>query len=124
PNFTDPAGRTLTYSGPTTSTGGGTVTVNASTGAFTYTPTTAQRLAATATTTDTFTVTANNGVHTATETVTVPVSPSGPVAGTPTISSPDLATGTTGAVTGLLGFTDPAGYTLSYRVTSAPSNGT
>ena len=61
--FTDPAGRTLSYSAPTTSTGGGTVSINTTTGAYTYTPTQAQRQAATGTTTDTFTVTANNGVH-------------------------------------------------------------
>jgi VCBS repeat-containing protein len=70
--FTDPSGRTLTYSAPATSTGGGSVTINPSTGAFTYVPTTAQRQSATTSTTDTFTVTATNGAgRTATQTITV-----------------------------------------------------
>jgi len=71
--FTDLAGRTLIYSSPTTSAGGGTVKVNSTTGAFTYIPTFAQRLSADTSTTDTFTVTADNGVHTTSETVTVSV---------------------------------------------------
>ncbi|MBU3751434.1 MAG: hypothetical protein FGM52_13505, partial [Mycobacterium sp.] len=57
-----------------TSTGGGKVTINSTTGAFTYVPTTAQRQSAGTTPTDTFTVTASNGVRTATQTITVPVS--------------------------------------------------
>jgi YVTN family beta-propeller protein len=73
--FTDPAGRTLTYTVPTTSTGGGGVSYNTATGAYTYTPTQAQRKAATATTIDSFTITASNGVNTATQTVTVAVDP-------------------------------------------------
>ena len=97
--FTDPAGRTLTYSAASsTSSRGGSVTVNPSTGAYTYTPTAAQIDAATAGTTDAFTVTANNGVHSTSETVTVPVSPDIPVAGTPTVGTSDPTTGTvTGA---------------------------
>ena len=79
--FTDTAGRTLTYSAPTLSTGGGTVSINASTGAYTYTPTHGQRQVSTATTTDTFTVIASNGVRSASETVTTPVDPGTPVAG-------------------------------------------
>ena len=71
--FNDPVGRTLIYTTPGTSTGGGTVTVNASTGAFEFIPTAAQRLAATGSTTDTFTITASNGVNTTDEVVTVSV---------------------------------------------------
>ena len=78
--FTDTAGRTLSYSLGAgglgaTSTGGGAVSVNAATGAFTYTPTLAQRQGAGGSTTDTFTVTANNGVRTATQTIIVTVQP-------------------------------------------------
>jgi len=73
--FTDTAGRTLSYSTSTTSTGGGTVVLNSATGTFTYTPTKVQRTSATSSTADTFTVTASNGVRSATEIVTVPVQP-------------------------------------------------
>ena len=62
--FTNVAGHTLTYSSPAISTAGGTVTIDASTGAFSYTPTTAQQLAAgTAATpvSDTFIITASTG---------------------------------------------------------------
>ncbi|MGI9162754.1 MAG: Ig-like domain-containing protein [Mycobacterium sp.] len=78
-SFTDSAGRTLSYSAPVTSAGGGAGIVNAATGAFTYTPTPGQRQAATGSTTDTFTITANNGVNSANTTVTVSVAGSGPV---------------------------------------------
>jgi VCBS repeat-containing protein len=73
--FTDTAGRTLAYSSSATSMGGGTVSINATSGAFTYTPTSAQRQTAISTTTDTFTITANNGVRTTAQTVTVAVDP-------------------------------------------------
>jgi VCBS repeat-containing protein len=105
--FTDPAGRTLSYSG--LAAGGGTVAVNATTGAFTYTPSQAQQDTATATTT--FAVTANNGVHFTSETVTVPVDPGTPQPGTPTVATPDPSTG---AVTGNAVFTGVAGRTLTY----------
>lgn len=71
--FTDTAGRSLTFSAPSTSTGGGAVSVNAATGEFTYTPTAAQYRSATGSTTDTFTVTASNGVRSTSQTVTVKV---------------------------------------------------
>ena len=118
--FTDPAGRTLSYSAPTLSTAGGTVSINASTGSYSYAPTAAQIQAATLTTTDTFTVTASNGVHTATETVNVPVIPDIPVAGTPTVGNPDPGTG---AVTGAVAFTDPAGQTLTYTAPATTTGG-
>jgi len=61
---TDPDGDTVTYSGPTTSTLGGTVVLN-SDGTFTYTPTSAIRHAAAANTDpvteDSFTVIADDG---------------------------------------------------------------
>lgn len=59
--------------------GRGTVTVHPATGAFTYTPTTAARLAAGITAAadyDTFTVTVGDGTLSSTVTVTVPVLPS------------------------------------------------
>ena len=123
--FTDPAGRTLTYSTSGDSVGGGTISVNTNTGAYTYTPTQTQRLAAGTTTdpiTDTFTVTASNGVHTATQTITVPVSaiPDVPVAGTPTVGTPNTKTG---VVTGTAAFTDPAKLPLTYTVTTGPARG-
>lgn len=43
-----------------------------------------------------------------------------PVAGIPAMSSPDAATG---AVSGVLGVTDPAGKTLAYTVTTKPTKG-
>jgi hypothetical protein len=71
--FTDPAGRTLTYSTTGTSTGGGAVSIDAATGAFIFTPTADQRAVATADTTDAFTITASNGVNTREQTVSVTV---------------------------------------------------
>lgn len=65
--FTEPAGQPLTYA-VSTNPALGIVTVTAA-GAFTYTPTTAARLA----TADTFTVTASDGVAATNEVVTVPV---------------------------------------------------
>ncbi|MHA0286097.1 Ig-like domain-containing protein [Mycobacterium sp. C3-094] len=61
---TDADGDTRTYSGPATSVKGGTVTLDAATGAFTYKPTAAMREQATQTPgidTDTFTVTVTDG---------------------------------------------------------------
>ncbi|WP_051053438.1 Ig-like domain-containing protein [Mycolicibacterium chubuense] len=60
----DADGDTRTYSGPATSAKGGTVTLNPTTGAFTYTPTAAAREQATQSPgvdTDTFTVTVSDG---------------------------------------------------------------
>jgi VCBS repeat-containing protein len=76
PGFTVPAGLPLTYSAPTTSTGGGTVSIDASTGAYTYTPTVAMWLAAAnSPTRDSFTVTASDGLAATTKTVTIPIGP-------------------------------------------------
>ncbi len=69
--FTDTAGRSLTYSVVTTSTGGGAVSIDAATGQFTYTPTHAQRLSGA--NSDIIAVTASNGARIATETVTVTI---------------------------------------------------
>jgi len=74
-DFTDTAGRALTYTAAATSAGGGAVVVDAETGRFVYTPAQAQRDAATESTTDTFIVTAHNGVRTADQVITVMVLP-------------------------------------------------
>lgn len=118
--FTDSVGRPLTYSAPIKSTGGGTVSVDASTGTYIFTPTQSQRLTATTNTTDTFTLTANNGVNTASQIVRVAVHPGILVAGTPTVGTPDP---TTGSVSGSLGFVHTAGRPLTYAVSNSPAKG-
>ena len=76
PGFTVPAGLPLTYTAPSTSTGGGTVSINTSTGAYSYTPTVATWLAAAnRPTQDAFTVTASDGLAATTKTVTVTIGP-------------------------------------------------
>jgi VCBS repeat-containing protein len=117
--FEDESGRTLVYSAPATSSGGGSVTINSATGDFLYTPTQAQRQTAGLSTTDSFTVTANNGVRTSTQLITVAVDPGTPFANTPWVRSPNR---TTGVVTGLAKFVEPSGRVLSYSVGKA-SNG-
>ncbi|MCB0933457.1 MAG: family 16 glycosylhydrolase, partial [Mycobacterium sp.] len=112
--FTDTAGRTLTYSGPATSTGGAAVTIDPATGAFTYTPTELQRQAVTDTTTDTFTITADNGVRTTTETLTV-----FPNTGTTLGASQQAMITSTGQIWGFVN----VGAT-SYTVAQAPEFGT
>ena len=120
---TDADRDTLTYSGSTTTTKG-TVTVNASTGAFTYTPTAAARHAAskltagTAAKTDTFTVTVTDGYGgTVAVPVTVTISPknTAPVSGTTKVGIPNA---TTGVVAGTVTATDADRDTLTY---SAPA---
>ena len=119
--FTDPAGRSLSYSGPVTSVGGATVSVLAD-GTYTYTPTQAQRQAATASSADTFTVTVTNGVNSASKTVTVPGTW---LAGTPTYGGA-VATGSdraTGVLNGSVAFTDPAGRALTYSGSTTSTDG-
>ena len=119
-SFTDPEGWSLTFSATVTSAGGGTVSVDPVTGAFTYTPTQAQRQAATSNTTDTFTITASNGANSTDQTITVAVGAGTPVAGSPTVGSPAIATG---AVTGSASFTDPAGRMLTFSATVTSAGG-
>ncbi|MCB1291671.1 MAG: VCBS domain-containing protein [Mycobacterium sp.] len=123
--FTDTAGRTLTYSTPATSSGGGTVSLDAATGVFTYTPTDAQRQDATDTTTDTFVVTATNGVRSAVKTISVVVVPSVSssqdlVVGDPgySVASRDAATG---VVTGGVDVTSPSGGAVTYMLDGNPN---
>ncbi len=82
----DVDGNTLTYSVSGTSANGGTVTINSTTGAYTYTPSASQRLAAGTTTgadVDTFTVSVSDGLAVTTGTVPVYVSPTQITTGTP-----------------------------------------
>ena len=119
--FSDTAGRTLTYSGPATSSGGGAFSIDRTTGAFTYTPTREQRQAAGSNTGDSITVTASNGVRETAQTFYVLVDPGTPVTATPIAGSPDA---TTGVVNGTASFTDTAGRPLTYTTSTAINGGT
>ena len=109
----------------------GTVTINPNTGAFTYTPTEAARIAATETpgpVTDSFTVkVSTTRSHAITIPVSVPVSPDW-AAVTPVAGNPSFTAGTpvaaTGAVSGAVNATNKAGLQQNYTVVSAPANGT
>ncbi|TPG32527.1 YncE family protein [Mycolicibacterium hodleri] len=108
---TDPDGDPLAFAGPAGgTTPKGTVTVDTTTGAFSYTPNAAARHAAAAigatapAKTDTFTVTVSDGKG---GTLAVPVSVTvvakniAPTGNSPTVGSPDATTGVvTGSVTG------------------------
>lgn len=122
----NPAGAALTFGG-STSTSKGTVSVNASSGEFIYTPTETARHAAAqdgataSSTTDSFIVTINDGTG---GTASIPVSVdigstnSAPVVGAISVGSPSASTGT---VNGTLSATDPDGdsLTFSFPVTTA-----
>jgi VCBS repeat-containing protein len=125
---TDPDRDTLTYSAPAT-TAKGAIIINASTGAFTYTPTAPARhraaaLGATAgERADSFTVMVTDGQGgTATASVTVVVSPSNvnPVAGTPVVGVPNASTG---VVNGSVSATDVDGDTLTYSAPASTAKG-
>jgi len=117
----------LTYGGSVT-TAKGTVSVNASTGAFTFTPTTtarhaAAKIGATTATADTFTVTVTDGYGaTVPVTVTVAISPknTAPVAGAPTVGTPDSSTG---AVSGSVSGTDAETDVLTYSAPATTAKG-
>ena len=116
----------LTFSGPTHSAGGGTVSVQPD-GSYTYSPTAAQRHAASATgapTTDIFTVTVHDGRGgTASKAVTVQISPANesPAGGSATGIATDI---TTGAVTGkITGVTDHDGDAPTYSAPTTSSGG-
>lgn len=124
--FTDTAGRTLSYSGGARSAGGGSVHIDQTTGAFTYTPTDAQREAATETPTDTFSVIASNGVRSASQTITVVVAPT-PVDHPPVLQNPGVSvTGVdpaTGVVSGAVHASDPDGDVLTYSAPGSTAKG-
>jgi len=126
---TDANSDPLTYSGSAT-TAKGSVTVNASTGAFTYTPTATARHAAakigaiSTAKTDTFTVTVSDGYGgTVPVAVTVSISPTNaaPVVGTPTVGTPDSSTA---VVTGSVSATDADRDTLTYSAPTTTAKGT
>jgi VCBS repeat-containing protein len=117
----------LTYGGSATTTKGA-VTVNATTGAFTYTPTAiarhaAAKIGATSATADTFTVTVTDGYGaTVPVAVTVAISPknTAPVAGTTTVGTPNTSTG---VVTGTVAATDADKDTLTYSAPATTAKG-
>lgn len=124
----DPNGDALTYHAPT-ATAKGTVVIDAATGEFVYTPTADARHAAASLTAtdaqkvDTFTVTVADGNGgTATTVVNVVISPlnAAPVAGSPTVGSPDA---TTGRVIGQINATDPDGDPFTYSGSTTTSSG-
>ena len=127
---TDADGDTPRYTGPTSTTKGGTVTVDPVTGAYTYTPTEAIRHAAaadgasTADQTDSFEITVSDG-HGGTITVPVTVGISSvntaPTAGTPTVTN---VNGGSGVVTGsVAGGTDADGDTPRYIAPTSSTKG-
>ena len=125
---TDANNDRLTYSGSTT-TAKGSVSINAGTGAFTYTPTSvarhaAAKVGATTAKIDTFTVTVTDGYGgTVPVAVTVSISPTNtaPVAGTPTVGTPDVSTA---AVSGSVSATDAEKDVLTYSAPAITSKGT
>ncbi|MBI3225735.1 MAG: cadherin-like domain-containing protein [Mycolicibacterium cosmeticum] len=124
---TDKDKDSLTYSAPAT-TSKGTVTIDATTGAFTYTPTPAARHDAAGTVaadkTDAFTVTITDGHNggTTTKDVLVTVSPTNtaPTGGAAT----GITVGANGVVTGTLSATDANGDPLTYTAPAKTAKGT
>ena len=121
--FTNPDTEALAYAVSTNPTSGTVVVSDA--GAYTYIPNASVRIGTPGTPlTDSFSVTAtNNAGSTA---VSVPVHITGtPIAATDgTIISGQSTNGSTGVVTGLLGFTNPDTGAITYTVRSGPANGT
>jgi len=125
---TDSDGDSLAYSA--TPPGSGSITINAASGAFVYTPTDAARHAASASNapaavkTDTFTVMVSDGHGGSTGVpVNVSISPANATPGnaTSTISEPSP---TTGAVTGKITSIDSDGDALTYSGSTTTSKGT
>jgi VCBS repeat-containing protein len=124
----DADGDPLSYTGPG-ATATGAVTIDAASGVFSYTPTAAARHAAArvgapaADRSEVFTVTVSDGRGgTAAVPVTVPVSPANvaPVAGLPTVGTPDPGTG---VVTGRVIATDADRDTLTYSAVPTTGKG-
>jgi VCBS repeat-containing protein len=119
----DPGGSALTYTA--TAPLSGTLTLNGSTGVFTYTPTTLARLTANlgVITTDAFTVTADNGTYTSTALITVPIEPAANDIPTVPVASGISLNSTTGVVTGTLTSTSPDGSAVTYSAIGLPTQG-
>ncbi|MGH3580601.1 MAG: Ig-like domain-containing protein, partial [Mycobacterium sp.] len=123
---TDKDKDSLTYSAPTT-TSKGTVTIDATTGAFTYTPTPAARHDAAGTVaadkTDAFTVTitdAHGGSFDKLVSVTVSPTNTAPTGG----AVSGITVGANGVVTGTLSATDANGDPLTYTAPAKTAKGT
>lgn len=123
---TDADRDSLTFSVPATTAGGG-ITINAATGAFTYTPTLAARQnagkpgATAADKSDSFTVTVSDGYGGSRSTaVAVAISPVAPPANSPPVpGTPTTTTNTsTGVVSGKVNATDPNGDSVTYTATT------
>ncbi|NBP86108.1 MAG: hypothetical protein EBU54_13300 [Mycobacteriaceae bacterium] len=121
----------LSFSAPA-STAKGAITINASTGAFTYTPTAAARAnaakagAPAADKADSFTVTITDGYGgSATAAVSVVIAPPGlnsaPRAGNPSVGTPNASTG---VVTGRVTATDADKDILTFSVSTKTAKGT
>lgn len=127
-NGNDADGDTLAYAAPGT-TAKGSFTINAASGAFSYTPNATARHNAARTgagadlTTDTLTVTITDGHGgAATVPVSLTISPANtaPTAGTPAVGTPDPATG---AVTGRVAATDSDADPLTYATPPTTGKG-
>jgi YVTN family beta-propeller protein/VCBS repeat-containing protein len=117
---TDADRDTLSFSAPA-NTAKGAVSINASTGAFTYTPTLPARQTATAATTDRFGVTVTDGYGgSQVINVVVPVDPGTPEPGVITMSEPDP---TTGVVYGGMGWFVPAQLRAAFSGSGASTGG-
>ena len=125
---TDADADTLAYTAPAT-TAKGAVTIDAATGAFTYTPTVTARQnaakvgATEADKSDAFTVTvSDNRGASVPVVITVPISPlmSAPNAGAPTLGVPDASTG---VVTGKVNASDADGDSLTYTAPATTGKG-
>ena len=127
-SFTDADGDGVRFATRTTPTRG-TVVVDATSGAFTYTPNAAGRHAAAADgatvadLTDTFTIAVDDGHGgTTLQTITVAISPAN---ATPTIGAAFAAANTaTGATAGTLTATDADNDTVTFTAITSPSKGT
>ena len=123
---TDADRDSLTFSVPATTARGG-ITINAATGAFSYTPTLAARQnagkpgATAADKSDSFTVTVSDGYGGSRSTaVAVAISPVAPPANSPPVpGTPTTTTNTsTGVVSGKVNATDPNGDSVTYTATT------
>jgi YVTN family beta-propeller protein/VCBS repeat-containing protein len=126
-NFTDPEHNPLTYTVPGQPSAGTVTVLNTgpNAGTYSFTPNQPARDAAAngGPTSTTISVLASDGQASTVVTFSVPIKETNraPSAGTPSMGTPNAATGT---VTGTLNFTDPEGDALTYNVPTQPPTGT